>query len=64
MLELDDDYQLALVSGPNRDYLWIPSRTSEMDSATENRLRQQAAELDFPTNELIDVTQGEACPNH
>ena len=23
----DDDYQYALVSGPNRDYLWILSRT-------------------------------------
>jgi apolipoprotein D and lipocalin family protein len=34
-----------------------------MDSTTESRLRQRAAELDFPTDELIDVAQGEACPN-
>tara|TARA_R110002020_G_scaffold46053_6_gene131321 strand:+ start:262 stop:765 length:504 start_codon:yes stop_codon:yes gene_type:complete len=62
VLELDDDYQWALVSGPNRDYLWILSRTAEMDSAVEERLRERAAELDFPTDELIDVTQGEECP--
>ena len=63
VLELDEEYQWALVAGPNRDYLWILSRTAEMDSATEDRLRQQAAELDFATEELIDVIQGEACPS-
>ncbi|CAD5248084.1 MULTISPECIES: lipocalin family protein [Halomonadaceae] len=63
VLELDEEYQWALVAGPNRDYLWILSRTAEMDSATEGRLRQRAAELEFPTEELIDVNQGEACPS-
>lgn len=63
VLALDEEYQWALVAGPNRDYLWILSRTPEMDSAAENHLRQRAAELDFPTNELIDITQGEACPS-
>jgi apolipoprotein D and lipocalin family protein len=63
VLELDDDYQWALVAGPNRDYLWILSRTPAMDKATESRLRERAAELDFPTGELIDVAQGETCPN-
>ena len=62
ILALDADYQWALVSGPNRDYLWILSRSPQMDQATENRLRQRAAELDFPTEELIDVAQGESCP--
>lgn len=63
VLELDEEYQWALVAGPNRDYLWILSRTEEMDSATEDRLRQRAAELEFPTEELIDVNQSEACPS-
>lgn len=62
ILELADDYQWALVVGPNRDYLWILSRTPKMDSVTETHLRQRAAELDFPTDELIDVTQGKECP--
>ncbi|MGP9567132.1 hypothetical protein ACT3RP_06745 [Halomonas sp. AOP5-B2-8] len=34
-----------------------------MDSATEARLQQRAAELDFPTDELIEVTQGDSCPD-
>ena len=63
ILELDNNYQWALVSGPNRDYLWILSRSAQMDEATESRLRQRAAEMDFPTDELIDVTQGESCPD-
>ncbi|WP_050980345.1 MULTISPECIES: lipocalin family protein [Halomonadaceae] len=62
VLALDDDYQWALVSGPNRDYLWILARTPTLDSELEARLRQQAAELDFPTDELIDVVQDERCP--
>lgn len=63
ILELDDDYHWALVSGPNRDYLWILSRSPQMDEATENRLRERAAEMDFPTDELIDVAQGDSCPD-
>ncbi|MCL5425961.1 MAG: lipocalin family protein [Gammaproteobacteria bacterium] len=62
VLKLDDDYQWALVAGPNRDYLWLLSRSPEMDSATESRLRERAAELNFPIDELIDVTQGDECP--
>lgn len=61
ILELDDDYQWALVSGPNRDYLWILSRSPHLDKATEKRLRQRAAEMNFPTEELIDVAQGDNC---
>ncbi|QNI02303.1 lipocalin family protein [Halomonas sp. SH5A2] len=63
ILALDDDYQWALVSGPNRDYLWILSRTPDMDSEVENRLRKRAAELDFPTDELIDVAHDSTCPD-
>jgi apolipoprotein D and lipocalin family protein len=63
ILELDNDYQWALVAGPNRDYLWILSRTPQMEPDTEARLRERAAALNFPTDELIDVEHGEACPS-
>ncbi|MBR2514739.1 MAG: lipocalin family protein [Halomonas sp.] len=62
VLELDDDYQWALVSGPNRRYLWILARTPQIDSELEHRLRQRADELNFPTDELIDVVQDHNCP--
>ena len=42
VIELDADYHYALVCGPNRDYLWILSRTPELDAATRDRLLQTA----------------------
>ncbi|EOV28858.1 hypothetical protein A159_00546, partial [Escherichia coli KTE199] len=27
VIKLDDEYKYALVSGPNREYLWILART-------------------------------------
>ena len=41
VLELDDDYQWALVAGPNRDYLWILARTPTLEGDVEQRLRQE-----------------------
>ncbi|MBR9830141.1 MAG: lipocalin [Oceanospirillales bacterium] len=54
IMALDHDgYQYSLVSGPDRDYLWILSRTPTMDTATLNRLIDQAREAGYPVDELI-----------
>jgi apolipoprotein D and lipocalin family protein len=56
ILELDrEGYQYALVAGPNRSYLWILARSPDPDPATVERLVATAAELGFPTDELIRV---------
>ncbi len=34
IIELDDDYQYAVIGGPGRDYLWILARSPRMDEAT------------------------------
>ncbi|MCK2184173.1 lipocalin family protein [Halomonas sp. YJPS3-2] len=60
VLALDDDYGWALVAGPDRDYLWILSRTPELPDAIYRDLVERAASLEFPVNELIEVEQGEA----
>lgn len=58
IVELDlDNYQYSLVCGPNRSYLWILSRTPELDSKTLDRLVSKATELGFATDELIYVDQ-------
>lgn len=58
-----ESYDYAMVSGPTRDYLWILARDPELDEAIVDRLIGQARELDFPTDELIEVDHGEqACP--
>ncbi|MDT8879548.1 lipocalin family protein [Halomonas saccharevitans] len=61
VLALDEAYDWALVAGPDRDYLWILSRTPDMEPATYQTLVERARALDFPVEGLIEVEQGEAC---
>ena len=57
ILELDqEDYQYALVAGPNRSYLWILARDPALDPAIREQLVTTARELEFPVNELIYVS--------
>jgi apolipoprotein D and lipocalin family protein len=54
--ELDHEhYQYSLVSGPDRSYLWILSRTPQMEPASQQRLIEKAAALGFDTGKLIFV---------
>lgn len=53
ILDLDQDYQTALVGTPDRRYLWILSRSPHLDGATYQRLVANAQQLGFPVSELI-----------
>jgi len=56
VVELDqDNYQYSLVSGPNKSYLWILSRTPQMNQEIQKRLIEKAAALGFDTGKLIFV---------
>jgi len=55
ILVLDPQYRYALVAGPNRDYLWILSRTQKMDSTTLALLVGRAREYGFDVDRLIFV---------
>ena len=56
IIELDrDGYQYSMVAGPDRSYLWILSRTPDLDDAVLERLLAKAGELGFPLGELIMV---------
>lgn len=57
VIALDENYQHALVCGPNRDYLWILSRTPTLDEATKQQLVAKASQADFPVEDLIWVEQ-------
>jgi apolipoprotein D and lipocalin family protein len=59
VIELDADYRYALVCGPNRDYMWILSRTPELDAATRDRLLQTAKNNGFDIDKLIWVKQSQ-----
>lgn len=57
VIELDqENYSYALVCGPNLDYLWILSRTPELDKSKVNILVGRAKELGFATDDLIYVS--------
>lgn len=52
---LDKDYQHALVSGPNRDYLWILSRSTTLPETVKQDFLATARELGFPVQQLVWV---------
>ena len=53
VLYRDDDYRVALVGHPERDYLWLLSRTPQVDAATRDKLLAVAREQGYDTAELI-----------
>ncbi len=56
VFELDkEDYQYAFVSGPDLSYLWLLSRTKELEPAVMEQFVNQSTELGFDTSRLIYV---------
>jgi apolipoprotein D and lipocalin family protein len=56
IMELDHKtYQYSLVCGPDRNYLWLLSRSPVMDEKIKNKLIGMASELGFDTGKLIIV---------
>ena len=50
-----ENYSYAMVSGPDRFYLWILSRTTSLDEAIFSDLKNRAAEWGFDTTKLVTV---------
>ena len=59
IIELDRDYQYALVVGNDFDYLWILARDPNLDTATRQRLVDKARQLGFPVDRLLLVKHGQ-----
>lgn len=53
ILKLDDNYQTALVGAPNRKYLWILSRTPNLDENTYQQYVEAAKQQGFDTSKLV-----------
>lgn len=59
VIALDEsDYRWAMVGAPGRDYLWILSRSPQLDPAVRSRLIEQARAMGYPVEKLIDTPQG------
>jgi len=53
IIDLDPDYQVAMVGTPDRRYLWILSRSPHLDKTTYQGLMTKAQNLGFPVSDLI-----------
>ena len=64
VFELDrENYAFAVVSGPNRSYLWILARRPDLPLATRNDLVAKARDNGFAVDELILVDQSDPTCN-
>lgn len=57
IMMLDENYQYVLVGGSNDKYLWILSRTPELDDATRALILAEADRRGYNTSKLIWVKQ-------
>jgi len=53
ILDLDPEYRTATVGSPDRRYLWILSRTPQLEESTYRRLVERAQQLGYPVSDLI-----------
>lgn len=57
VMELDKDYQWALIGSSSDKYLWILSRTPQMDKDTYNSLIENLKKRGYDISKLILVEQ-------
>jgi apolipoprotein D and lipocalin family protein len=57
VIDLDDGYQLVAVSEPQKEYLWILSRTAKVDHLRYNALLARLRDKGFDLNKLEITSQ-------
>jgi len=57
VIDIDPDYQLVAVSEPRREYLWVLSRTPQVDQPRYEELLSRLAARGFDTGKLEVTTQ-------
>lgn len=57
VIAVDKDYRHALVCGPNRDYLWILSRTPTISAEVKQHMLKEATRQGFPVEKLRWIKQ-------
>ncbi len=53
VIDVDADYQWAVVGGPGRKRLWILARKDSMDRALFERIRERARQRGYPVDQLV-----------
>ncbi len=57
VIDLERNYQYAVIGTPARDYLWILSRTPELDEKTYQTILNRVKEQGFDPNKLVKSPQ-------
>ena len=57
IIDLAKDYRYAVVSNPNRKYLWILSRTPKMNEEDYNKITSRLKEIGFDLTKLQTTEQ-------
>jgi apolipoprotein D and lipocalin family protein len=57
IIELDSNYQYAVVGHPNRNYLWILSRTPQMEESLYQDLLQRIARKGYDVSRIKKTLQ-------
>ncbi|MCP4077061.1 MAG: lipocalin [Gammaproteobacteria bacterium] len=57
IFELDKDYQYAFVSGPDKSYLWLLSRSATVSDEIKQKFIKKSKQIGFDTEQLIFVKQ-------
>lgn len=59
IVEVGPEYEYAVVGHPDREYLWILSRSSTMDAATYDRIVERLRQQGYETGRLQKTLQPE-----
>lgn len=57
ILKLDENYQVALIGTPNKKYLWLLSRSPQLDPAITAEYLNYAKSLGYDLSDLIETKQ-------
>lgn len=59
IIDLGENYEYAVVGHPNRQYLWILSRSPEMDEALYDRILKKLRDQFYDVSKLIKTPQAQ-----
>lgn len=62
IMDLDPNYGWVMIGAPSRGYLWILSRTPQLDATIVSRLKQSASAQGFDIAPMIDVVNRADAP--
>ena len=59
IIDLAPDYSYAVIGEPNREYLWILSRSPQMDDATYREILYRITEQGYDVSRLVRTKQAD-----